>query len=222
VRQVDTKLDQQIPKKAELNSPAPSPVPQSVRDELAVTIKLTGPRTWDLEQLNLSINTLNDATVEVNKIGELVKSLEGFHQQINSSSATARQAAVLGAEALAINEELERAMASKVIASIPHIPLPPASAGMIISERRLKSVQKASSSLQTEIKEQRASLNHELARLETAHLNSESSQTALRDIDSALMLVLRARDAVLDSPSHAVEACGALGARARALLLAPQ
>lgn len=191
----------------------------TVANDSAVSIKVSSPCAWDLEQLNLAISNLNTATATVEKIGELVKSLDGFHQQLASPSAKPRHTALLQSEAEEINAELSRTLQDESLLPFGKIELASRGDNTAVTKKRIDAAQKYSTELKSTIEHKRADLNHELAILETAHLNSESSLSAVRDLDCALKLVTSARTAVTKNPSHAVEACGALGARAKSLLL---
>ncbi len=191
----------------------------TVGNDSAVFVKVSGPCAWDLEQLNLAIGNLNAATAAVEKIGELVKSLDGFHQQLTAPNATPRQAALLQSEAAAIDAELSKTLADESLVPFGKNALNFIGNDSSVTKQRIEQAQKYNSELKTNIDQKRAGLNHDLALLETAHLNSQSSKSAVRDLESALSLMASTRTALAKSPGHAVEACGALGARARSLLL---
>lgn len=188
-------------------------------DDAAVSVKVSGPKPWQLEQLNLSIGGLNDACAAVERIGELIKSLDGFNTQLNSSAATPRHAALLAAEAKAVAEELQRSFKSDALRAVKDEELDCPINSAAPAPRDLERARKTKAELEGALEKKRAVLNHELAVLETAHLNSESSLSAIRDLDRAFGLVSKTRKELLNSPGHALEACGALGGRARALLL---
>lgn len=201
------------------NSEVTKPTNPSVADDSAVSVRVSEPTAWNLQELNVAIGGVNDASCVISKIGDLLKSLEGFHQQLTSPAATPRQAALLQTEAAAVSAELHRAAHDEALNPFGHIDLSPSENAALPNQKELARVHSEQERIKHSIDDKRLALNRELARLETAHLNSESSHTAIRDIESALALVQNTRRTVLEKPTHAVEACGALGLRAKALLL---